>query len=170
MVGTVIWRATGDSQIVEDLSQEAFIRVFAALPSFDGRAKLSTWVYTIAHRVAIDYLRKTGRWRTQSFSWEEEEEQVQGREILEQPAMNPETLLFRNETVQFVRNGLRELPDKYRIPLVYSAIEGLDYSAISEILQVPVGTVKTLVFRGKKLLRQQIVTMARGDVKGGKST
>ena len=63
MVGTVIWRATGDRQIVEDLAQETFLRVFRALIYFDRRARLSTWIYTIAHRVAIDHLRKARRWR-----------------------------------------------------------------------------------------------------------
>ena len=58
MVGTVIWRATGDHDAVEDLAQETFLRVFRGLPHFDARAKLSTWIYTIAHRVAIDHLRK----------------------------------------------------------------------------------------------------------------
>ncbi len=55
MVGTVIWRATGDGNAVEDLAQETFLRVFRALPYFDARAKLSTWIYRIAHRVAIDH-------------------------------------------------------------------------------------------------------------------
>ena len=58
MVGTVIWRATGDHAVVEDLAQETFLRVFRGLPYFDARAKLSTWIYTIAHRVAIDHLRQ----------------------------------------------------------------------------------------------------------------
>jgi RNA polymerase sigma-70 factor (ECF subfamily) len=57
MVGTVIWRATGDREVVDDLAQETFLRVFRALPLFDARARLSTWIYTIAHRVAIDHLR-----------------------------------------------------------------------------------------------------------------
>ena len=61
MVGTVIWRATGDHDVVEDLAQETFMRVFRGLPYFDRRAKLSTWIYTIAHRVAIDHRRQTAR-------------------------------------------------------------------------------------------------------------
>ncbi len=58
MVGTVIWRATGDHASVEDLAQETFLRVFRGLRYFDARAKLSTWIYTIAHRVAVDHLRQ----------------------------------------------------------------------------------------------------------------
>ena len=58
MVGTVIWRATGDHAVVEDLAQETFLRVFRGLRYFDARSRLSTWIYTIAHRVAIDHLRQ----------------------------------------------------------------------------------------------------------------
>ena len=53
MVGTVIWRATGRRDVIEDLTQETFLRVFRALDYFDSRARLSTWIYTIAHNVAI---------------------------------------------------------------------------------------------------------------------
>lgn len=59
MVGTVIWRATGRADAVEDLSQETFLRVFRALPYFTARSRVSTWIYTIAHRVAIDFRRRT---------------------------------------------------------------------------------------------------------------
>src|SRR5262245_26514448 len=61
LVGTVIWRATGESAVVEDLAQETFLRVFRGLPEFAARGKLSTWIYTIAHRVAVDHLRERRR-------------------------------------------------------------------------------------------------------------
>lgn len=61
MIGAIIWRATADGGIVEDLAQETFLRAFRALPLFEGDAKLSTWLCTIAHRVAIDHVRKTLR-------------------------------------------------------------------------------------------------------------
>jgi RNA polymerase sigma-70 factor (ECF subfamily) len=157
MVGTVIWRATGDAGAVEDLAQETFLRVFRALSYFDGRAKLSTWICTIAHRVAIDHLRKSGRWREE------------GTELLASlPAsgtLNPEDALSRQESEQVVRDALAQLPDKYRLPVLYAAIDGLDYPTIAAMLGVPVGTVKTLVFRGKRMLKDQIVaTLRRGPV------
>jgi RNA polymerase sigma-70 factor (ECF subfamily) len=63
MIGTVIWRTTGSQDDVADLTQETFLRVFRALPYFDARARLTTWIYTIAHRVTIDYARRSGRGR-----------------------------------------------------------------------------------------------------------
>ena len=149
MVGTVIWRATGDQNAVDDLAQETFLRVFRALPYFDARAKLSTWIYTIAHRVSIDHLRKSGRWREESLLTDEDSWTVA-------VAATPEAVVARQELDQLVRNGLARIPEKYRIPLVYAAIDGLDYPTIAAMLGVPIGTVKTLVFRGKRMLKEEI--------------
>jgi RNA polymerase sigma-70 factor, ECF subfamily len=156
MAGTVIWRATGDQDLLEDLAQETFLRVFRALPSFDRRAKLSTWIYTIAHRVAIDHLRKAGRWQEQSFAVAEDEPAA-AVDLLSAPALvRPDTLLARSEDVRLVRAALARLPDKYRVPLVYAAIDELDYPTIAGMLGVTVGAVKTLVFRGKRMLKDEI--------------
>ncbi len=151
IVGTVIWRATGKADAVEDLSQEVFLRVFRGLPHFDGRAKLSTWIYTIAHRVAVDARRQAGR-----------RGEVGGNAIeadLERaPAAgpDPEAATILNELEGIVRNGLAQLPDKYRLPLLYAAIHGLDYETIGAMLKVRPGTVKTLVFRGRQMLRDRM--------------
>jgi len=157
MVGTVIWRATGDHRIVEDLAQDTFLRVFRALPSFDRRAKLSTWIYTIAHRIAIDHLRKVGRWQHEDFGVAADDEPSAGVEHMPAPAnAGPDAVLIREEQIRLVREALARLPDKYRLPLVYAAIEGLDYPTIAVMLGVTVGAVKTLVFRGKRMLKNEI--------------
>ncbi len=150
MVGTVIWRATGDQNAVDDLAQETFLRVFRALAYFDARARLSTWIYTIAHRIAIDHLRKSGRWREESL--DEDEDALMPRTA----SPNPEAIVAGKEIDQLVRDGLARIPEKYRIPLVYAAIDGLDYPTIAAMLGMPVGTIKTLIFRGKRMLKEQI--------------
>jgi RNA polymerase sigma-70 factor (ECF subfamily) len=151
MVGTVIWRATGDDRMIEDLAQETFLRLFHGLPYFDARAKLSTWIYTIAHRVAIDHLRKLGRAR-------EEPDGLLLDTLPASDALDPAAAATREEIDRLVRDGLAQLPDKYRLQLVYSAIDGLDHETIGAMLGVPRGTVKTLVFRGKRMLKDWIVT------------
>jgi RNA polymerase sigma-70 factor (ECF subfamily) len=98
-VGTVIWRATGNQQVVEDLAQETFMRVFRGLPYFDRRAKLSTWIYTIAHRVAIDHRRQTGRWREEAIGDDERLNARMDSQTAGEP--DPETATS-NE--QFARN------------------------------------------------------------------
>ena len=167
MVGTVIWRATGDGNAVEDLAQETFLRIFRALPYFDARAKLSTWIYTIAHRVAIDHLRKAGRSLEEPLTVRDDDRDALLLDRL--PAsdvIDPEAAPAREEIDRLVRDGVAQLPEKYRLPLVYAAIDGLDYPTIASILGVPLGTVKTLVFRGKRMLKERIVAALEARTTG----
>src|SRR5215510_13314137 len=82
MVGTVIWRATGQRDVIEDLTQETFLRTFRALEYFDARARLSTWIYTIAHNVAVDHLRRAAGVPIDALTWHgDDEEGRQPREV-----------------------------------------------------------------------------------------
>jgi RNA polymerase sigma-70 factor, ECF subfamily len=156
MVGTVIWRATGDHASVEDLAQETFLRVFRGLRYFDARAKLSTWIYTIAHRVAIDHLRQV-RLRRDTTYIEASSDVVSGFSRTTVVAdSNPETAAARGELDRIVRAQLETLPEKYRLPLTYATLEELDYQTIGAMLKVKPATVKTLVFRARQLLRERV--------------
>lgn len=157
MVGTVIWRVTGRPDDVEDLTQETFLRVFRALPYFDARARMSTWIYTIAHRVTIDHLRRTGRWREEPLTAGARDGGPEPADALVSGGLDPEALLARECDERLVHDALAELPAKYRLPLVYSAIAGLDHATIGSMLGLPAGTVKTHVFRGKQMLKSAIM-------------
>lgn len=156
MVGTIIWRATGDHDVVEDLAQETFLRVFRGLPYFEARAKLSTWICTVAHRVAIDHQRSAGRRR--------EDQLVAGDDLGALPldrlpvsgGLDPEAAAAREQTDRIIHEGLLHLPEKYRLPLAYAAIDGLDYATIASMLGLPLGTVKSVVFRAKQMLKDRI--------------
>jgi RNA polymerase sigma-70 factor (ECF subfamily) len=147
MAGTVIWRAVRDHSLVEDLCQETFLRVFRALHAFDGRARLSTWICSIAHRVALDELRRQGR--TVRFETEEAPE-------VPDEAAGPMAQVIAEEQADAVHAALDTLPERYRLPLAYAALQELGYEDIAVMLGIPVGTVKTLVFRGKALLRAKL--------------
>ncbi len=147
VAGTVIWRVVRRRELVEDLCQEAFLKVFRSLASFDGRARLSTWICSIAHRVALDELRRHGR--TVQFAAEQDaEEQAENGDALDQ--------VLAEEEVQRLHAALDTLPDRYRLPLAYAALRELGYEDIAVMLGIPVGTVKTLVFRGKAMLRERL--------------
>jgi RNA polymerase sigma-70 factor (ECF subfamily) len=164
MVGTIIWRATGDHEAVEDLAQETFLRVFRGLPYFEARAKLSTWICTVAHRVAIDHQRSAGRRRENQLTADEGPDALPLDRLPASRGLDPEEAAGRAQTDRIVREGLRQLPEKYRLPLVYAAIDGLDYGTIASMLDVPLGTVKTHVFRAKQMLKERIAPalQARG--------
>jgi RNA polymerase sigma-70 factor (ECF subfamily) len=146
MAGTVIWRVVRNRELVEDLCQETFLRAFRALHSFDGRARLSTWICSIAHRVALDELRRQGR--TVRFTAEETGDEGDGSVLLDQ--------VIAEEEGELVHAALNTLPERYRLPLAYAALQELGYDDIAVMLGIPVGTVKTLVFRGKVLLRERL--------------
>lgn len=156
MVGTVIWRATGEPAIVEDLAQETFMRVFRALPEFQGKAKLSTWICTIAHRVAIDHLRKRAAAPVILQERDDDPSGARWHAVPDLTAPTPEALVGNDEMERLLREQVALLPDRYRVPLVYSAIDGLDYETIAAMLEMPIGTVKTMVFRAKQRLRAQM--------------
>lgn len=164
VVGTVIWRASGDAGAVEDLAQETFLRAFRALPLFEGEAKLSTWLCTIAHRVAIDHVRKAARKKERPLP-ESLDDQEALFERRRDASDDSEALISRDEAERLVHVHLAGLPEKYRLPLVYAAIDGLDYATIGAMLNAPVGTVKTLVFRAKQMLKANIAaTLAAQQV------
>src|SRR5262245_46971989 len=106
------------------------MRVFRALSYFDSRARLSTWIYTIAHRIAIDHLRKAGRWR------EDPLDETEFEPGSSEP--DPETMVAQQEIDKLVRDGLERIPDKYSVQLVYAAIDGLDYVTIASMLGVTI--------------------------------
>ena len=162
MVGTVIWRATGNRDVIDDLTQETFLRVFRALAYFDARARLSTWIYTIAHNVAIDHLRRASAQRVDSLTWRTAESDEEGdeRQVVS-PDLDPEAQLSREEAQRLVNDALARLPVKYRLPVTYAAIDGLDYPTIAAMLGTPLGSVKTLIFRGKRMLKQEIARRLR---------
>jgi len=151
MVGSIILRTLGRRVDVEDLVQETFLRVFRYLPEFEGRAKLSTWICTVAQRVAVDELRR--RQRTIATAPAELAEQVPAEDDVLRATE-------QHERDALLRAAVAALPDKYRLPLVYASIDGLDYETIGAMLGMPVGTVKTNVFRGKQRLREQLGELA----------
>jgi RNA polymerase sigma-70 factor (ECF subfamily) len=153
LVGTIILRTVGRHEEVEDLTQETFLRVFRYLPEFEGRAKLSTWICTVAQRVAVDALRR--RQRTLATLPEDQASEVAADDDV---AVEAE----QDQRNVLVRAALAELPEKFRLPLVYASIDGLDYETIATMLAMPIGTVKTHVFRGKQLLRERLMALAPG--------
>lgn len=176
MVGTVIWRATGDQASVEDLAQETFLRVFRGLRYFDARSKLSTWIYTIAHRVAIDHLRQV-RLKADTTNVANTKNVANITNVVSglsrtmvAPERNPETAAAHNELDRIVRGELEALPEKYRLPLVYATLDELDYQTIAAMLKVKPGTVKTLVFRARQLLRERVQSVLARPREGTHAT
>ncbi|OGF65923.1 MAG: hypothetical protein A2Y62_19090, partial [Candidatus Fischerbacteria bacterium RBG_13_37_8] len=136
----------------EDIAQEVFIRVYKGLPYFKHQSKFTTWLYRIVHNVAISEIRKN-------------RPQLASAETLEKlPTTvrqdNPSEALTEKQVKEKLGKALDDLPENYRMVLLLYYMEGVSYTEISRILDLPIGTVKTYLHRGKKMLRQSLFNLS----------
>ena len=151
LVYHLIHRTVRDRSAHEELFQEVFLNVLESLPRFEGRSKLSTWIASIAVHTCYQFIHKAGRReRVESFGdW------LEGRPEPAIPSDLQENL-ERNDVRRRLERYLGELPPKYALPVTLFYLEGMTYKEIAEVLRVPLGTVKSCLFRGLKELRKRV--------------
>ncbi|PLT33611.1 RNA polymerase sigma factor SigW [Bacillus sp. V5-8f] len=151
----ICYRMLGNKHEAEDLAQEAFLRAFVNIHSFNINMKFSTWLYRIATNLCIDRIRK----KKPDFYLDAEVAGTDGLDMYSQIAAEtvlPEDEVESMEIQETIQAAIKKLPDKYRAPIVLKYIEELSLKEISEILELPVGTVKTRIHRGREALRNQL--------------
>ncbi|MCB1059193.1 MAG: sigma-70 family RNA polymerase sigma factor [Calditrichaeota bacterium] len=151
MVLNLVARMAGKVENAEDLAQEVFIRVWKGLHNFRGDCKLSTWIYRIALNLAIAES-KTARSRSQFLDIDDPVTE-RGPQFVDEDE-NP-----YGQEVRLKEQMIRLLPqmaEKHRTAVVLFYLKQLSYNEISDIMDVPVGTVKSYLFRGKAWLREQM--------------
>jgi RNA polymerase sigma-70 factor (ECF subfamily) len=145
------YRFSGRVDEAEDLTQEIFVKVYQALDRFEPKdGSFGTWLGTVARNHAIDHYRRRR---------EERLRRADSPEILDvQPASGESPLrrLEREERVQLVRRGLRALPRQLREPLILCDLQGLPYDEIASTLELPLGTVKSRINRGRLELAKRL--------------
>jgi len=149
------YRMLGDYGLAEDVAQETFLRVYESLAGFKVHRKFSAWIYRIATNLCIDLLRKQGRIRIQST-----DQPVPGTEDFypEIPSPRPptEAVALRRQLQAQLQRLIASLPPKYRAVIVLRYVQDLAYQEIAEILELPLGTVKTRLFRAREALRARL--------------
>ncbi|MGE7768737.1 RNA polymerase sigma factor SigW [Peribacillus sp. NPDC096540] len=151
----ICFRMLGNRQEAEDLAQEAFVRAFVNIRSFNIQMKFSTWLYRIATNLCIDRLRK----KKPDYYLDAEVSGTDGLNMYSQIASDlakPEVEVESLELQETIQVEIMKLPEKYRSVIVLKYIEELSLKEISEILDLPVGTVKTRIHRGREALRKQL--------------
>ena len=151
----ICFRMLGNRHEAEDLAQEAFVRAFINIHSFNIQMKFSTWLYRIATNLCIDRLRK----KKPDYHLDAEVAGTDGLNMYSQIAadiMMPEEVLESLELQESIQGAISKLPEKYRSVIVLKYIEELSLKEVSEILDIPVGTVKTRIHRGREALRKQL--------------
>ena len=150
-------RVLGSAEDARDVVQDAFVQAFLKLDSFRGSSAFYTWLYRIGFNLAMSHMR-----RGQKMTSLDCVKAGCGSEPVDgQPT--PDADVLRTEQVQLVHAALAELSAEYRQILVLREIEGCRYEEIAEILELPVGTVRSRLFRARLQLRDQLAPMMREE-------
>jgi RNA polymerase sigma-70 factor, ECF subfamily len=158
-VFSLIYRMVRDRELAEDLAQETFVKVFNAIDSFNPKYKFSSWIFKIASNLAIDTLRRKQP-ETVSLDGSRHartaEEMEASRISVTSPDESPEELLEAKELGQEIEAAIGQLRTEYRTAILLRHVEGRPYEEIAEIMEVPLGTVKTYIHRARSELREQL--------------
>lgn len=158
----LISRYVHDSDEVQDVAQEAFIKAYRALPRFRGDSAFYTWLYRIAINTAKNHLVSRSRRPPGSDVEVEDAEYYDGGAAL-RDLNTPENALFGAELKAVVEGAITELPDDLRTAVTLREFDGLSYEDIAEIMDCPVGTVRSRIFRAREAIDKQVKTQMDGE-------
>jgi len=160
-VASIISRYVGDSQDVLDLTQESFVKAYRAIGRFRGDSAFYTWLYRIAVNTAKNHLESRGR-RPQSGADPEEAEQFDSGVRLRDNA-SPEHLLRRDQLKAALRKAIDGLPNELRGAFLLREYDGLSYEDIANILECPIGTVRSRIFRARDAVDRELGHLLDGE-------
>ena len=150
----------GSADEAQDVAQDAFIHAFQKLNSFRGDSAFYTWLFRIALNAAVTRKRKNRR----TVSSIEAAKDAAGIEPAdEHPAAQPSYAIEQNERQKIVRQGLSQLSEEFRTVLVLKEMEGLKYEEIAEVINCPIGTVRSRMHRARVELKQKLEILLRQE-------
>jgi len=151
-LGRLISRFVRNAAEAEDVTQDAFIKAYRALPAFRGDSAFYTWLYRIGINTAKNHLVAQGRRVPTSTQFDTEEaEDFEDASLLHEVA-TPENELMSKQVVEVVNSSLQELPEDLRMALTLREIEGLSYEEIAAVMDCPIGTVRSRIFRAREAI------------------
>ena len=155
-LGRLLSRMVRDPGEVEDVTQEAFIKAYRALPNFRGESAFYTWLYRIAINTAKNYLVSMGRRAPTTTGFDHEEaESFDDAEALRDTA-TPENELLGREVADTVNRAVATLPEDLRTAITLREIEGLSYEEIAGVMNCPIGTVRSRIFRAREAIAAEL--------------
>jgi RNA polymerase sigma-70 factor, ECF subfamily len=155
-LGRLLSRLIRDPAEVEDVTQEAFIKAYRALPSFRGDSAFYTWLYRIGVNTAKNYLVSQGRRAPTAteFDSEEAESFDEGEQLRD--INTPEHVLLSKQIGETVNSAMEALPEELRTAIMLREIEGLSYEEIATIMDCPIGTVRSRIFRAREAVAEKL--------------
>jgi len=154
-IHALVGRYVRDLAEVDDVVQEAFIKAYRALPRFRGESAFYTWLYRIAVNTAKNYLVAKGRRPPDVDVDVEDAEFIDGTDAMRE-SENPENSLARDQLEEAIHAALSDLPDDLRSAVTLREFDGLSYEQIAEIMDCPVGTVRSRIFRAREAIDSRI--------------
>lgn len=149
----LIYQMTHDAEVVEDIGQDVFVAAFKAIKSFQSKSSFFTWLYRIAINHCKNYLASSNRVQKVEHRYRKEQ-QTGGR--LGNEGHTPQSLLLEKEFVEHIEEAIIALPEEQRVVLTLCEFEGLSYQEISEILECPIGTVRSRLSRARTALQERL--------------
>jgi RNA polymerase sigma factor (sigma-70 family) len=148
LVFHVVNRMVNDEQDKEDVCQEVFIKVHKSLNTFQFKSKLSTWIARIAYLTAINYLKRYRKHAMQDYP--------EGLDNYYFTNDDPAQLLHKKDVSAYVNHLIGQMPEQYRVLITLFHLDEFSYQEIEDITGMPEGTVKSYLFRARKILKERL--------------
>ena len=145
-----------DSAEVEDVAQETFIKAYRALGSFRGDSAFYTWLYRIGINTAKNYLVSQSRRAPTSTGFDSEEAETFEEGDNLRDINTPERLMMTRQIGQTVDEAMEALPEELRTAIMLRELEGLSYEEIASIMDCPIGTVRSRIFRAREAIAERL--------------
>lgn len=151
----LVTRYVRDPVEAEDIAQEAFIKAYRALPSFRGESAFYTWLYRIAANTAKNVL-VSSRKRLVDYDLDLQDPDDYAAQVLLKDSDTPEGMLLTEEIRHTVTEAMQQLPDDLREAITLRELEGLSYEEIADVMECPVGTVRSRIFRAREAIDKKL--------------
>ncbi len=151
----LVGRFVPDFAEAQDVTQEAFIKAFRALPGFRGESQFYTWMYRIAVNTAKNYLVSRGR-KTPTRDIDLEDAEFFADEANMKDIETPDGLLQRDQLQKVVFDAIEALPEELRMAVTLRELEGMSYEEIAEVMECPIGTVRSRIFRAREAIDRKM--------------
>lgn len=156
----LVMRYVRDPEVALDITQEAFIKAYRALPRFRGDSAFYTWMYRIAVNTAKNYLAAQRR-RPMNVELDSQDPDHYDLHAKLKETDTPEAVTLSNELRETVERAIEALPEDLRTAIILRELEGMSYEEISQTMECPVGTVRSRIFRARDAISKKIGSLTR---------
>lgn len=156
LVFHICFKLVNSNDDVQDICQEVFIKVFKNLKNFNYQSKLSTWIARIAYSTALNHIKKNKR-----DSFDQYPEDIENYHFT---LTDPENELIKKDVNKYINYLMAQLPHQYRMVLTLFHLEEFSYQEIEQVTSFPEGTIKSYLFRGRKLLKEKLEDYLKNEV------